>query len=162
MGLDATSAGAQNALNLCGSHFNNNQPCSSFDLDMLDVPHQIEHDASLTRLDANLTSNQHADNHDFNQGQWNGILNVYSVAPNVNVSMANTARQYRIADAKSSDTPGWFIEADGGAGAEFGFTLTTMNDHAIAQVGSANYPQARVAWIDYWFSESTLKSRLVV
>ena len=145
MGTDATAAGATNAINLCSTL--TGTTCTTFDLDQLDTPHQIEHDASLTRLDRNMSNNLNADNYDFNQGIWDQTRAIWGDVTHVNVNMANSARLSRITEAKQQDAPGWFLENEGGSLTEHGFYLTTMNDN----LANVNDPQARLDWMDHWF-----------
>lgn len=122
--------------------------CYSFDLDQLNTPHAIEHDASLTRDDAKMASNPNADNHSFNQTIWDRTMAIYGPATHVNMQMAANAFRGRIVQAKQDDAPGWFIENDGGPSTEAAFYLYAMNDPTNSDYSN---PMARLDWVNYWF-----------
>ena len=152
--FSVTQAGATNAINLCSSI--TGTTCETFDLWMLDTPHVIEHDGSLTRLDRNQTVNQNSNNYDFDTGVWGQTLAAWGGATHIDLSLANSARLARIAEAQAVDTPGWFIENDGGSLTEHGFYLSTMNDQAVSPGQDATNPQARLDWIAHWFQQEEL------
>lgn len=123
----------------------------------MSTPHQIEHDASLTRNDKNTTANQNGDNTDFADDTWSETVAFWGGATHIDVGLANTARLGRINEAMSEDTPGWFVENDGGSLTEHGFYLTTMNDPTNEDAAN---PQARLDWMDHWFRSTELPTAL--
>jgi len=152
MGFDATDAGGDNAVNQCTSL--TGRTCTSFNLDQMSVPHRIEHDASLSRRDAQMAHDQHANNHEFNQTIWNRSLAIYGATSHIGLKFANTARIKRVEQAMGADFPGWFQENVGGSLAEHAFILSTMNDPAYGvnlDTPGAN-PQARMDWFNFWMS----------
>lgn len=156
MAFSETRAGASGAFNLCRDKFNNGQPCTTINLDMLAFPHRVEHDASLTRDDAKTTWNQNGDNHSFNQSVWDRSL--AALAPlgqtptHLTAQMANTMLTRRMEQARVDD-PGWFIEKASASRDEHCFYLTTMHDPSSGQDRLLN-PQARLDWINHWFRKS--------
>ncbi|KAL9054106.1 MAG: hypothetical protein Q9162_004363 [Coniocarpon cinnabarinum] len=132
MDPSVTTPGANNAINLCSSI--TGTTCQTFDLWMLDTTHAIEHDGSLTRSDRNETWNVNGNNYDSR------------IARN-NIQMQD-------------DTPGWFLQNDGGALTEHGFYLSTMNDQTVSPGQDINNPQARVDWIVHWWQQEELPTAL--
>ena len=100
-----------------------------------------------------MANNLQADNHDFNAGIWQQTQDIYGPVTHVDVRNANTARLRRIEQARQADAPGWFQENVGGSVTEAGFYLTTMND------GSRTAPEARLDWMNYWFSKFQSRTR---
>lgn len=146
-----TEVGGNNALALQGNG------ATTFDLTTLNRPHLIEHDASLTREDAQMAYDQNGDNHDFNATIWNLSLDFYGPGPHIDAASANTARLGRVAQARQQDFPGWFLENAAGSLAEHGFILTSMNDPTV---GTPDHLQARLDWVDYWFTNQRLPTDL--
>ena len=143
--------GATNAINLCSQL--TGTTCTSFNLDQLNTPHQIEHDASLTRLDAEMADNMNADNHDFSEDVFQETLDIIGNQDHIDIATANTMRLRRVDQAQSptGDAPGWFQENAGGSLAEAGFYLTTMNDNP-----DRTNPQANLAHLSYWWRNERL------
>lgn len=148
--FDATSAGGDNAIAQCGRL--TGRTCTTFNLDQLDLPHAIEHDASLSRRDRQMAHDQNANNVAFNQTIWNRSLAIYGATSHIGIKFANTARIKRVQQAQGADFPGWFIENVGGSLAEHSFILSTMNDPAVASIAA---PQARMDWLNFWISMFT-------
>jgi hypothetical protein len=123
-------------------------PCATFDLDMLDVPHNLEHDASLSRADKNETWNHFGDNHTFNETVWQKTLDVFGGATHISQDMAFTALNTRISQQEAIDTPGWFTLNMPGTLLEHGFILTTMNDPAVNPNRDPLQMQARLDWVN--------------
>lgn len=156
--FSVTQAGATNAINLCSSL--TGTTCQAFDLWMLDTTHAIEHDGSLTRADRNETWNQDGNDYDFNTTVWGQTLATWGGATHIDLSLANSARLTRNAQQQAIDTPGWFVENDGGSLTEHGFYLSTMNDQTVSPGQDPNNPQARVDWIMHWFQQEELPTAL--
>ena len=158
MDFSVTQAGATNAINLCSAI--TGTTCQTFDLWMLDTTHAIEHDGSLTRSDRNETWNQNGNNFDFNTTVWAETLSAWGGATHIDLSLANSARLLRNANQQRYDTPGWFVQNDGGALTEHGFYLSTMNDQTVSPGQDAANPQARIDWIAHWFQQEELPTAL--
>lgn len=156
MGFDATQAGADNTINLCSSV--TGTTCTEYNLDILNTPHQIEHDGSMTRNDFQMYWSDDVDNHTFNQTVWSESLYFYNGAEHTNIQIENTARTGRFQEAMLQDAPGWFMENDGGSTTEHAFMLSTMNDPTVST--DPNNPQARLDWIDHWFVNEQLPTDL--
>lgn len=157
MAFTETKAGAAGAFILCRDIFNNGQPCTTINLDMLSFPHRVEHDASLTRDDAKTIWNQNGDNHSFNQSVWDRSLAAVAVPlggmpTHLNAQMANTMLIRRVEQA-TLDDPGWFIAKTPASRDEHCFYLTTMHDPTSGQDRILN-PQARLDWVNHWFRKS--------
>ncbi|KAI9759773.1 MAG: hypothetical protein M4579_002072, partial [Chaenotheca gracillima] len=135
MGSDVITTAATNAVNLGPSG------STTFDLANLNKPHAIEHDASLSREDYNTGL---GDNHHFNGGIWQTVLDLWGDCNVIDFTRANAARMMRINSVKQSDQPGWFSENDGGSLTEHSFFLSTMGDPVKGN--------ARKDWINYWIS----------
>lgn len=149
--FDVTQPGGVNAINQQANG------AGTFDLDTLNAPHAIEHDASLSRNDREMAWSQDWNNFAFNASVWEETLDWYGPVQHIDVVSANTARLGRIGQAKLDDWPGWFVENDGGSLAEHSFTLTSMNDPAV---GTVENPSARLDWVSYWISNERLPTAL--
>ena len=158
MDPSVTTPGANNAINLCSSI--TGTTCQTFDLWMLDTTHSIEHDGSLTRSDRNETWNVNGNNYDFNTTRWGQTLATWGGATHIDIGLANSARLTRNNIQRQDDTPGWFLENDGGALTEHGFFLSTMNDQTVSPGQDPTNPQARVDWIVHWFQQEQLPTDL--
>lgn len=108
----------------------------------------------MTRLDREMGGNNNLNNHVFNQGIWDQSLDLYGCNTHVNPTLSNTVRIGRITEAKAQDTPGWFLENDGGSFAEHGFILSSMNDASVG--GTLAAPKAKLEWMNYWFTNERL------
>ncbi|KAL9059882.1 MAG: hypothetical protein Q9162_000952 [Coniocarpon cinnabarinum] len=154
--FSVTDGGAANAVNLQGRGDN------TFDLSTLAIPHQIEHDGSLTRDDRNMSWSNSANNNDFNCTIWSATLALYGkgsdgAGGHVDATSAQSARQGRFLQAQQQDAPGWFTLNDGGSEAEAGFYLTLFNDPTADQ---SQGPSARLDWIDYFFFNQQMPTAL--
>lgn len=156
MDFTVTSSGAENAINQCSRI--TGKTCTSFDLNQLDIPHTMEHDGSLSRLDKQMQTNQNADSQQFNQATWDKTLAIYGASTHIGLKFANSARIKRNQQAQADDFPGWFSMANGAPQAENAFILSSMNDPAMGvnlNTPGAN-PQARVDWTNYWISKCSV------
>lgn len=160
MAFDATEGGAAGAISLCTQITGTSCEQTGFNLDMLNTPRAIEHDASLIALDADMPTNPSRDNFNFNQGVWDQTKAFFGDSPHVTVSQANTARLGRIAQAQAANTPGSFIENRDGSLTEHAFYLSTMDDPAFNPPPNNPDPRARLDWIDHWFSKQELPTSL--
>ena len=144
---DTVTGGAAGALALCASETGHN--CTSWDLDMLNKPHAIEHDNSLSREDFNFGR---GDNHDFSPRIWGQVLGVWHGARIIDFKLANAARLERLHVANATDVPGWFIPAVNQGLGETAFYLSLFGD-----VVEGN---ARQDWIDIWFQQERMPFEL--
>ena len=162
MDASVTTVGANNAINLC-SQITGTQ-CQTFDLWMLDTPHAIEHDGSLTRSDRQETwkgAGVDNDNFRFNTTRWTQSLSAWGAEDHIDISLANSARVLRNSIQQADDVPGWFLQNDGGTLTEHGFFLTAMEDRTVSQAqGNPGSVQARADWIAHWFEVEELPTAL--
>lgn len=159
MEFDVNRPGANNAIHTCTVVTGGD--CATFDLWMLNHPHDIEHDGSVSRLDYNQIGNDAHNNFDFSQDIWGLTLAMWGGATHVGVNQASTAYQGRRSQAMNADQPGWFSDAQaGGAFTEHAFYLTTMNDPAVNPQMDANNVQARLDWVNHLFQQEELPTAL--
>lgn len=83
---DLVTGGAAGALGLCTAA--TGKTCTSFDLDILNKPHAIEHDNSLSREDYNFGKD---DNVHFSPFIWGQVLRIWRNAPIIDLKLANAA-----------------------------------------------------------------------
>ncbi|KAK5756910.1 hypothetical protein LTS12_012989 [Elasticomyces elasticus] len=144
---DTVTGAAAGALALCASETGEN--CTSWDLDMLDKPHAIEHDNSLSREDYNFGANNNAV---FSPRIWGQVLRVWHGAPIIDFKLANAARLDRLNVANATDAPGWFVPAVAGGIHETAFYLSLFGDPIEGN--------ARQDWIDVWFQQERMPFEL--
>lgn len=135
-------------------------PCDSIDLWMLNLPHGLEHDGSLSRSDKNETWNHNTDYHTFNESIWDKTLDYFGGATHIDFPLAHTALFNRIAEQEKIDTPGWFVENVNGSLLEHAFILSTMNDPEVNPSYDPNVGAARLDWVNHWFQQEELPTAL--
>ncbi|KAK5114090.1 hypothetical protein LTR62_002659 [Meristemomyces frigidus] len=140
---DTVTGAAAGALALCSSETGVN--CTSWDLDMLDKPHAIEHDNSLSREDYNFGRDN---NTVFSPQIWGQVLRVWHGAPIIDFNLANAARAERLAVSNATDAPGWFVPAVAAGYHETAFYLSLFGDPVEGN--------ARQDWIDIWFQQERM------
>lgn len=144
---DTVTGAAAGALALCAEE--TGAKCTSWDLDMLDHPHAIEHDNSLSREDYNFG----ADNNTvFSQRVWGQVLGVWHGSPIIDFKLANAARMERVGVASATDVPGWYVNASAQTLGETAFYISLFGDPVEGN--------ARQDWIDVWFQQERMPFEL--
>ncbi|KAK3116622.1 hypothetical protein LTR53_002797 [Teratosphaeriaceae sp. CCFEE 6253] len=144
---DTVTAAAAGALALCSAETGVN--CTTWDLDMLDKPHAIEHDNSLSREDYNFGRNN---NTVFSPRIWGQVLRIWRGARIINFELANAARAERLTVSNITDAPGWFVPAVAAAFHETAFYLSLFGDPVNGN--------ARQDWINVWFEQERMPFEL--
>ncbi|KAK3070469.1 hypothetical protein LTR53_010425 [Teratosphaeriaceae sp. CCFEE 6253] len=144
---DTVTAAAAGALALCSAETGVN--CTTWDLDMLDKPHAIEHDNSLSREDYNFGRNN---NTVFSPRIWGQVLRIWRGAPIINFELANAARAERLTVSNITDAPGWFVPAVAAGFHETAFYLSLFGDPVNGN--------ARQDWINVWFEQERMPFEL--
>jgi hypothetical protein len=165
---DTVTGAAAGALALCSNE--TGMTCTSWDLDMLDKPHAIEHDNSLSREDYNFGRNN---NTAFSPRIWGQVLRVWHGAPIIDLQLANAARAERLQVANATDAPGWFVPAVAAGYHETAFYLSLFSVGEDVTSGSARqdvraesrysfveFVLTRVQWIDVWFQQERMPFEL--
>jgi len=120
---------------------------TSFDLDMLNKHNVIEHDASLSRSDYNVSPDH--DNHDFNQTIFDQVLRVYGGMTETSIEVAAKARMARLNFEMAEDSQIFFgAEQVTLSFGESALYLSTMGD-PVTGVGS-------LEWVKVLFEEERL------
>ena len=119
--------------------------CTGFHLGMLNTPHSLEHDGSLSRYDYNYGK---GDNRDFNASIWAQPLAIWANTNTIDFALMQKARSARFATANATDLPGWFQADFGASYGESAFILSVMGDPVLGN--------ARKDWTDYWFRNERL------
>jgi hypothetical protein len=140
---------AAGALKLCSAETGTN--CTSWDLDMLDKPHAIEHDNSLSREDYNFGK---FNNTVFSPQIWGQVLGIWRGAEIIDIDLANKARLERVAVSNATDVPGWYVPAVPNGVHETAFYLSLFS------VGDMADGNARQDWIDVWFQQERMPFEL--
>jgi len=122
-----------------------NTTCTSFDLDMLNVPHAAEHDGSLSREDFNFGR---GNNHDFSPRVWAQVMDYWGDAEIIDFALAEGARRMRFRTANETDLPGWFVPKTMQSLGETSFYMAAFGDPVLGN--------ARKDWVHYWFSQERL------
>ncbi|KAK4560907.1 hypothetical protein LTR86_005487 [Recurvomyces mirabilis] len=144
---DTVTGAAAGALALCSSETGVN--CTTWDLDMLDKPHAIEHDNSLSREDYNFGRDN---NTVFSPQIWGQVLRVWHGAPIIDFNLANAARAERVTVSNATDAPGWFVPAVAQGYHETAFYMSLFGDPVEGN--------ARQDWIDVWFQQERMPFEL--
>lgn len=144
---DTVSEAAAGALALCALETGSN--CTSWDLDMLDKPHEIEHDNSLSREDYNYGQDN---NTVFSPRVWGQVLRIWRGARIIDFQLANAARLERVAVANATDAPGWYVNASASTAHETAFYLSLFGDPVEGN--------ARQDWINVWFEQERMPFEL--
>jgi len=144
---DTVTGAFAGAIGLCSKQTGTN--CTTFDLAMLDQPHAIEHDNSLSREDYNFGK---GNNHDFSPAIWGQVLGVWHGAPIIDFQLANAARLERVFVANKTDVPGWYVNATQQGLGETAFYLSLFGDPVEGN--------ARQDWIDVWFQQERMPFEL--
>ncbi|KAK0886044.1 hypothetical protein LTR87_000109 [Friedmanniomyces endolithicus] len=144
---DTVQGAAVAALALCSNE--TGTTCTTWDLDMLDKPHAIEHDNSLSREDNNFGKDN---NTVFSPEIWGQVLRIWRGSPIIDFKLANAARAERVAVANATDVPGWYVPAVAAGFHETAFYLSLFGDPVEGN--------ARQDWIDVWFQEERMPFEL--
>lgn len=112
---------------------------------MLDKPHAIEHDNSLSREDYNFGKDN---NTVFSSEIWNQVLRVWHGASIIDFQLANAARLERVTVANITDVPGWYVPAVAQGLHETAFYLSLFGDPVEGN--------ARQDWINIWFEQERM------
>jgi len=144
---DTVQGAAVAALALCSNE--TGTTCTTWDLDMLDKPHAIEHDNSLSREDYNFGKDN---NTVFSPEIWGQVLRIWRGSPIIDFKLANAARAERVAVANATDVPGWYVPAVAAGFHETAFYLSLFGDPVEGN--------ARQDWIDVWFQEERMPFEL--
>ena len=144
---DTVTGAAAGALALCSLETGVN--CTSWDLDMLDKPHAIEHDNSLSREDYNFG----ADNNTvFSPRVWGQVLRIWRGARIIDFKLANAAVLERVAVSSKTDAPGWYVNASASSYHETAFYMSLFGDPVKGN--------ARQDWINVWFEQERMPFEL--
>jgi len=144
---DTVTRAATNALAICTGF--TGTPCTAFDLAMLDKPHAIEHDNSLSREDFNYGA---GNNHDFSPRVWGQVLRIWAGAPILDFKLAKAALEERVAVTSATDAPGWYVNATSEAYGEIAFWMSLFGDPVAGN--------ARQDWVNVWFEQERMPFEL--
>ncbi|KAK5111732.1 hypothetical protein LTR85_011777 [Meristemomyces frigidus] len=144
---DTVTGAAAGALALCSAETGVN--CTMWDLDMLDKPHEIEHDNSLSREDYNFGKDN---NTVFSPRVWGQVLRIWRGARIIDFQLAAAAVSERVAVASHTDAPGWYVNASASSYHETAFYISLFGDPVEGN--------ARQDWINVWFEQERMPFEL--
>jgi len=144
---DTVTEAAAGALAICSAETGVN--CTSWDLDMIDKPHAIEHDNSLSREDYNFGKDN---NTVFSPRVWGQVLGIWRRAEIIDFKLGKAAVVERVAVANATDSPGWYVNASSSSYHETAFYLSLFGDPVEGN--------ARQDWINVWFEQERMPFEL--